>query len=234
MGLPLYLAMTASEILHAQQLPEHCAYMACHFSPYGTGLSNFPEQLPESSMLILNDRTPAQGHDPQLIADQMGQLAEQFHVSAVLLDLQRPDNQETSAIVQTILNTLSCPVGVSEHYAKEHVCPVFLSPPPLHCLLSDHIAPWQNREIWLEAALEGETITVTESGSSYSPLPPAQDLLPCHIDTRLHCRYRMTVSESHTRFSILRTWDDLHQLLREAQNLFVTRAIGLYQELKTQ
>ena len=45
MGLPLYLAMTAAELSAAEALPRKMAYMACHFSLYGTGLSNIPEQL---------------------------------------------------------------------------------------------------------------------------------------------------------------------------------------------
>ena len=54
-GIRLNLAMTAAE-LGAAPLPSHPAWMACHFSPYSTGLTNLPPKLPQDSLLILNDR----------------------------------------------------------------------------------------------------------------------------------------------------------------------------------
>ena len=76
MGISHYLAMTAEEIATTDILPEHTAYMACHFSPYGTGLTNIPESLPKNAILILNDRIPFCGHDKALIAKQLAQLME--------------------------------------------------------------------------------------------------------------------------------------------------------------
>ena len=66
-----YLAMTPAEFNSVSQPPPDFAYMACHFSPYGTGLGNLPTVLPPESLLILNDRTPIHGHDPQRIFDQL-------------------------------------------------------------------------------------------------------------------------------------------------------------------
>ena len=71
MALTLYLAMTAAELQNCRQIPEHIAWMACHFSPYSSGISNVPVQLPAGSVLILNDRIPPQGHDPELVARQL-------------------------------------------------------------------------------------------------------------------------------------------------------------------
>ena len=76
MPIPCYLALTAAEFANANQLPEKIAWMACHFSCYGTGLSNFPEDLPGGSVIILNDRTPPDKHDPQRILEQLQQLVE--------------------------------------------------------------------------------------------------------------------------------------------------------------
>ena len=88
MALPLYLALTAAEFQNCSSLPEHAAWMACHYSPYGLGLSNIPKDLPQGSMLILNDRTPPCRHDPELIARQLGEIAERFQCGGVLLDFQ--------------------------------------------------------------------------------------------------------------------------------------------------
>ncbi len=231
MALPLYLAMTAAEISCAQALPARCAYMACHFSPYGTGLSNFPLHLPEGAMLILNDRTPVQGHDPALIAAQLVQLAEEQQAIGILLDFQRPNVPRTAEIANAILSSLPCPVGISEYYARDLRCPVFLSPPPPDCPLPKYIAPWQGRELWLEAALEGQRTTVTPKGSSvtqdYSPDPVN---FP-HKDTKLHVHYKIEVAPNQIHFTLRRTQSDLTALIQEAEALGFTRAIGLYQQL---
>ena len=234
MPLPLYLAMTAAEISCAPALPASCAYMACHFSPYSTGLSNFPQALPPDSVLILNDRTPVQGHDPDLIAAQLAQCAEQWHVSAVLLDFQRPDDPQTAAISQAVVSALSCAVGISECYAADLTCPVFLSPPPLDRTLSAHISPWLGRELWLDAAMNTQLITVTPTGSQTTHGTLYEQADCPHSDPVLHIHYKIKVSPDQVCFTLHRTWEDLTALLQEAEALGITRAIGLYQELRSQ
>ena len=124
MALTLYLAMTCAEIQNCHSLPAHIAWMACHFSPYGNGLSNIPQQLPEDSVLILNDRIPPQGHDPKLVAAQLAQTAEKHSVARILLDFQRPDYDETAAVVSEVLQVAPCPTAVTPAYASQHTCPV--------------------------------------------------------------------------------------------------------------
>ena len=119
MVLPLYLAMTAAEIRANTDSPPNIGYMACHFSPYGTGLSNRPTHLPEGSILILNDRTPPCRHDPELIVRQLKALYEAIAPFGFLLDLQRPELQENSIIAKAITEALPCPVAVSDLYAKD-------------------------------------------------------------------------------------------------------------------
>lgn len=232
MALPVYLAMTAAEMQCCPALPPKVAYMACHFSPYSTGLSNFPEQLPKASILIVNDRTPPQGHDPDLIARQLSQLSEELECRAVLLDLQRPGDLETAAIAQAVTQALPCPVGISEAYAEALTCPVFLSAPPLHRPLEEAAALWPGRELWLELALGSQVITVTESGSRFDPAFPPEDLEDTLEDICLCCRYQIAVSQQDARFTLFRTPECLAKLLIKAEALGITRTIGLYQELK--
>ena len=85
-----YLAMTPAEFNSVSQPPPDFAYMACHFSPYGTGLGNLPTVLPPKSLLILNDRTPIKGHDPDLVLETIEQLTENSPCDGLLLDFQRP------------------------------------------------------------------------------------------------------------------------------------------------
>lgn len=231
MALPLYLAMTAAEMRGNDRIPPQFAYMACHFSSYGTALSNCPEFLPEGSLLILNDRTPVLGHDPALIAAQLSEAVGEWEADGVLLDFQRPDSSLTTKITESILAKLPCPVCVSEQYARELNCPVFLPPCPLNQPLSDYIGPWKGRELWLEAALDTQEITVTPTGSRISTDCPVWDSPFIHQDLQLHCHYCIDTGGDQVRFVLRRTEEDLSALLQEAEALNISRAVGLYQEL---
>ena len=232
MALPLYLALTAAEFQNSPLLPEHFAWMACHYSPYALDLSNTPSQLPENAMLIINDRTPAQGHDPALILRQVTELADTLHYKYMLLDFQQQDSPENNAVVQVLTTGSPCPVGVSDRYAKDLDCPVFVPPAPLHIPITQHLAPWQDREIWLEAALGGEVITVTDKGSHFSPLRSTELPDSAMEDSSLHCHYHIRTYDDHINFTLWRTREDLTNLLREAEALGVTLAVGLWQELQ--
>lgn len=230
MALPLYLAMTATEIRENALLPPQLAYMACHFSPYGTGLSNRPRSLPPGSMLILNDRTPIHGHDHGLIREQLEEIIERMRCSRLLLDFQYPGCEETAALAAVLVQSLPCPVGVSEGYAEELSCPVFLPPAPLDVPLQEYLHPFQGREIWLEAALDSMLITLTPKGASYSPLPYGA-FRDGHKEEKLHCRYHINITDDRADFTLFRTPEDLQSLLSEAESLGVTQAVGLWQEL---
>lgn len=231
MALPLYLAMTAAEFSEAETLPEQVAWMACHFSSYGLGISNSPQQLPPGSMVILNDRIPIHGHDPSLIARQLNTLWESVHPSCFLLDFQRPDVPETAAVAHAITETLPCPVGITEPYARELDCPVFLSPPPLHTALETHLKPWQGRQIWLEIAPDAETITVTADGAQIEPAESVPLEAPVFEEQRLHCRYHTSVKEDRAVFSLQRDKAHIRALLKTVEVFGVTQAVGLYQQL---
>ena len=81
MAITPFLAMTATEMYRNTSLPEKTAWMACHFSPYGLGLSNLPKELPPGSLLIVDDITPPHGHDPVFIAEQLIGCVDQFQCS---------------------------------------------------------------------------------------------------------------------------------------------------------
>ena len=228
MVLPLYLAQTAAEMA-GNPLSQNMAYMACHFAPGGKGLSNLPEELPSGAMLILDDSTPMDSHDPELIVEQLSEIITLHHCEALLLDFQRREIPGQQKLAELLAGALPCPVGVSELYAGDLPCPVFLSPVPPDRPLGTHLAPWQGRELWLEAALDGITLTLTESGCTASALPDTpEDGL---TDEKLHCRYTIETSEDAAVFHLWRTREDLAALLAEAQTAGVTKAIGLWQEL---
>lgn len=232
MGVCHHLAMTAAEISGAVQLPANPAYMACHFSAYGTGLSNAPALLPEDSLLILNDRVPICGHDHGLIAEQLKQLVQSLKCSALLLDFQRPDSPELSALAKRIAEDPPCPMAVSHIYAETLPCAVFLPPVPLHKSVAAHIAPWRDRAVWLEAALDAAHITVTEQGSEITPTPYAHPPADALVDAALHCSYEIKLEQGRVTFHLYRTPSQLESLLEEARTLGISKTIGLYQQLR--
>lgn len=229
----IYLAMTAAEIYHTASLPPKLAYMACHFSSYGTGLSNLPNRLPEGSILILNDRIPICGHDENLIVQQLLSLSETFSCPWILLDLQRP-TQEYTPLITALWEGLSGKIAVSQLYAKPFSCPVFLSPLPVGCTLEKHIEPWKDRPLWLDISCETAKITVTADGSHREALSyEAVEDLPLHSDI-LHCSYQISVKPDRAEFTLSRTKTHLPELLAEGMSLGISRFIGLYQQLHTQ
>lgn len=223
-----YLAMTAAEMAKREVFPFPVAWMACHFSPYGTGLSNLPTALPEGSMLMLNDRMPIAGHDPARIAGELGEIAAALRCSKILLDFQRPGNPETAQVVQAV-EKLPFPVGVSDCYAAERYCAVLLPPLPLTGLLEDYLAPWKGRDLWLEVALESQCVTVTEKGSVFSPCE-ATPSLPM-VDERLHCRYQIEMYPDTLQFTLQRGAGELQTLMDACVPMGVSCFVGLYQQL---
>lgn len=230
MVLPLFLAMNASEMT-VSSLPDHCAWMACHFSSCGEGISNLPASLPPGSILILNDRIPCQGHSADLIASQISEATSRFECESVLLDFQRPENPETELVVQAILSSLSCPVCVSEPYGKMHPCPVLLAPAPLHIPMEEYLAPWEGREIWLEAALCQQAITITKDGTDFASCIPSERYENGFFDETLCCQYFTQIEEKQIQFTLFDTMASLEKKLENARKLGVNRAIGLWQEL---
>ena len=230
MPLPLYLAMTAAEISKISSLPAHLAYMACHFSPYNKGLSNFPEQLPEGSMLILNDQIPVQDHDPERITVQMKDLVGKFHISSVLLDLERPGNNLTRQIARLLCESLPCRIAVTAMYADGLDCGVFLQVKPYE-ILSECCEPWKGRDIWLDGAVESLCIQVTKDGAAVAETTTQDRPLPFYHSS-LCAHYQTEVFPDQARFYIGRQKEDVSALLEQAKAYGVSRMVGLWQELK--
>ena len=163
MGFPMYLAMTREEMAgHPQR---QTAYMACHLSE--NGLCDLPSALPPDSILILNDSILPDRLDIPQILEELTQAVDRLAPNALLLDFERAGNPQLSQLVTAA--AASFPIIVSEPYAADLSCPVFLSAPLPHQSLSDKIKPWQNRELWLEATLSAEQMVLTVEGCSIRP-----------------------------------------------------------------
>lgn len=231
MDINCCIAMTAGEFSAAKTLPRRVGWMACHFSQRDSGLSNLPSTLPESSVLIMDDSRPPAGHDPRLIAEQLTEAVQKLGVETVLLDLQDPGNPETAAIAEHLAAALPCSVCVAAPYAEGLSCPVLVPMPPPHIHLERCLAPWKGRQIWLEATLEAEQITVTEQGSSVISLPFTDLTGDCFTEDALRCRYQIREHEKQVAFTLVRDRDMLRKLLGDAVKQGVYHFIGLYQQL---
>ena len=230
MGISHYLAMTAEEIAGADALPENLAYMACHLSPYGTGLTGFPEILPEKTMLILNDRIPFCGHDEILIGQQLTDWMGALHCSCLLLDFQRESTPKSLA--NHLVQSLSFPIGITADFSVGTDCPVFLPPVPPDTPLKDYLKPWTGREVWLETSREILRITLDTQGSSKKHLPFEGSGSWPFSEESLHCHYRTQVFPDRVEFFLTRTQEDQKALLKEAESMGVTTSVSLYQEMK--
>lgn len=232
MAITPYLAMTAGEIQRASALPRRAGWLSCHFSASGAGLSNLPVALPPGSLLILDDSTPMDGHDPEQIAGQLEDCGKRLDCAGILLDFQQSGAENIQNLVARLEKALTLPLIVPAGCGTEFRSPVFLPPVPADVPLAEYLSPWRGREIWLEAALDGLEITLTESGAARRPLPRwEQPEAEGFRDDGLHCHYRCEVREDAAVFTLWRSPEDLKALLAEAEGLGVTAAVGLYQEL---
>ncbi len=148
----------------------------------------------------------------------------------LLLDFQRPACGESEAIVEELLK-LPCPVCVSDPYAGEEHCPVFLPPVPPNMAAEEYLLPWQGREIWLDAALTGLCITITEKDAAVLHSGNFDCSSFPFTDEKLHCHYKMDIQQDSCQVYLQRSKEDLFQLLQDAEACGVTTAVGLYQEL---
>ena len=231
MDFNCHIAMTAIEFLRAKAYPPHFAWMACHFSQRNAGLCDLPDMLPDKAVLILDDSTPLDGHDPELVSAQLCYFIKRLQAETVILDFQTPDQAETLQMTDHLINKLPCTVCVAAPYAQQFSCPVLLPAPAHHVHLAEHLSCWSGREIWLEATLDTEKIIVTEQGSSILPLPYQEPQAHWFTEKNLHCRYQIRESENAVEFILTRDKEMLEALLKEGHQQGVHHFLGLYQQL---
>ena len=202
MVLPLYLAMSALEF---QPIP-HPAFLVLEDS-----------QIPPTGVLPVV--TDAFKVDRQFLLRLCQGRA------GVLLDFERPPSADARELIQG----LPCPAAAPPGYAEDG--PIFLPPPPLHVPLENYLAPWKDREVWLEAALQKQVITVTAEGAVISPVSPSGELSGGFYSEALCCRFTQKLTEDRAVFTLFDTPDTLKRKLERAASLGVTQAVGLYLEL---
>ena len=227
MSLRFYLAMTEAEIRSAPSLPRHLAYMACHFSPYGAGLTNIPQRLPKESLLIVNDRVPVFHHDPQLILRQLTAAVQRLNAFGVLLDFQIGNVPLTSQIVKALIDGLPCPVAVSPAYAEALSCPLF-SAPALHQRFCDFAPIKKGRSLWLDTYQETTKYKITATGCTTENSACTSGNR--FFDDTLQCSYQLSIGKDSATFTLSRQAEEIPKYLRAAEKAGISVAVGLYQQ----
>jgi hypothetical protein len=98
--------------------------------------------------------------------------------------------------------------------------------------LTKRCGAWQGREKWLELVPQTLRYTITPDYSRRETLEQAAREYP-HRDASLCCSYRIETEKNRAIFTLERTAEDLQALLRQAEELGFTRAVGLYQQLRS-
>ena len=227
MVLPLYLAMMDREMQDSPTLPPHIARMGCTFDPDGPGLLDLPESFPQDGMLIVDDRNPIGSHDPDAVTAMLAEAADRLGISCILLDFERPVTAAAQAMAARLSNALPCPVGMPPAYGAALDTPLFLTPCPLHVPMAEYLKPWQDREIWMEARMLRQSITVTPTGTVYGIPSPVDHLNGGYYDDVLRCECITEIMQQQVRFTLYDTPESLQQKWKHPN---ITRAIGLYQD----
>ncbi len=225
MDIKCWVAMNGAEFSR-EALPPNPAWMSCRFAPGGAGLSNLPPFLPTGAMVLLDDSTPPAGHDPLTVAAQLNSLVRAFGLAGIILDFQRPGSSQTYAMASYLVKALPCPVCVAYPYSQGLSGPVLLPPPPPHQLPKDYFAPWEGRELWLEAVPDAEEITLTREGAAVRSIPIPQQAMDFTEDV-LFCKYKLQILPDRAVFTLVRDRQMLNALLHDGVQYGVTRAVGI-------
>lgn len=231
MDLSIYLAFTGAELEAMLNHKGKTAWMGCHLSAYGSGITPPPAALKHCDLLVLTDETPPDGHDPKRVAGEFWAQAQALGCERILLDFQRPPTEESHRIIHQVMKNVTVPVGVTPSYAAQLDCPIFLPPPPLWTPLQEALSPWAGREIWLEIAPEDGCVTLTKDGSTYTPCEAKKAYT--FSDPGLCLSYCTEVSFDRATVYLHRDISNIAKWLEHAFSLGIRTAIGLYQQFST-
>lgn len=231
MAIRRFLGVMEAEMGGISEWPEHIAWMGCHFSPESGRICGLPGFSLPGGMLVLEDKVPFFGGDIGTLCGQMAMAVRALSCEALLLDFQKPVSDASSALAEALTKALPCPVILPPLLAKTLEGPVFLPPAPPDVSLEEYLAPWTGREIWLEVAMDGLTITLTETGADSRYHPHGEPKSQSHREEKLHCHYHAETAPHQIRFTLWRSREDVDDLIREAEMFGVTGCVGLWQEL---
>lgn len=225
MAFRRYPALAAEEVSTLASLPEHYAWMACHFDPRGKGLTGLPGNMPKGGILILNDEIPYAGQSSQIICELLKKCCDTFHLYGILLDFLRPAGAELKEVIRQIVSTLPCPIASADTYGIEGITPFIPMPELTQCPENF----FQNHSgAWLELYPQAKKYHMDQTGCRISDAQPlAQGL----SDERLCVHYEISVADNGADITMWRNETDRQALVDMAGDAGIEAVIGLHQEL---
>lgn len=230
MAIQRFLGVMEAEMDGISPMPENVAWMGCHYSKESGKICGLPPVLLAGSMVVLTDEVAFLEADHGTLCGQLWGAVGALSCRYVLLDFQKPVCEEAVCFAEKLAASLPCPVILPAALGGRLDGPVFLPPVPLDVSLPNYLAPWAGREVWLELALDGLEIRLTNSGARSSYLPHPLPFSASHRDERLHCHYNIETAPDAVCFNLRRAREDVEALVTEAEGLGVTGCVGLWQE----
>lgn len=228
MKIPLYLAVTSDEISKKVNLPTNTAWMSIRFDQAGDGLFNFPPAPFDKGILILDDYHPYSQHSCEKICHQLKNYMDENNYTGLLLDFQRPRDENLYNLARMLERELSCKVAMPPNYSNGDSI-VFLPPPSPVVSPADYLTPWKGREIWLDLTTQAYALCFTADGISERANP--NDVFPFY-DKSLCTHYHVKTVAENITFSFRRTREDCMSMLDEAEAYNVRAAFSLYHEME--
>lgn len=227
MEIPFYLAMTPCEIRQADDVPGHLSWMSAHFSKENELLCNLPENLPENSILVIDDAFPISEHNSALILEQLKMILNNSDLIEILLDFQREYNPKLKAFSAEVAGAFPNRVAVTPNYDNGKTI-VFLPPAPPNIPIQQYLVPWRDRDTWLDLTMSKLAMRIKQNSVI---MEDTCEVGKCpHISPELSTHYGITATNEEILIQFQRTKDDCNMLLQKAAEFGVTRGIGLYQE----
>lgn len=211
-------------------LPAQFAWMACHFDPNGNGIIDLPETLPPGCILILNDKTPYNGHNAERITQQLAECAQRYSIHGLLLDFERPISEALKETVRRLVYALPCPVACMKNLKIEGLVSVIQMPP----ILGTPEEYFHTKKgAWLELRKQAEKYQIEMDGcKSDSIREPQDELTEGQQETALCVHYHFTVNAENANLTLWRNRQDREIIMELAKQAGIDTIIGLYQEFR--
>lgn len=236
MSIPLFLAITAQEFPNLLSQPQKTAWMSVHFSSSGPGLSNLPHEIPQGSLIILDDQTPWSGHSIETVCREMVALLLMTRAYGLLLDFERPVEPEVVLLSRALCQCcreVGCVMGAPESYAVNPDTAIFISPLPCQVPLERLRIP--GRKLWLDASPTAYQLHISAhsaTGRSAEPGYISAGEPAAFTDQALCCQYRSWLSGDGIDVLLYHTTQTIEEMLEKSNADFIQLAVGLHREFR--
>lgn len=234
MSIPLFLAFTAEEFSQKVPFPAKTAWMSVHFSPNGSGLTNLPPQLPQGSLILLDDHIQWANHSIERVCQELVTVLQRTESIGLLLDFEREPTAETLLLTKALgrcCKELGVALSAPPKYLLEDDTTLFLSPFPCS-IAPENIDP--QRKVWLDISPVCHSIRISKDCTIGSPAPYTRAGIPnsqeVYWDEDLLCNYYSEADGDDIRITLFRDATSAAKLLNRLNPAKIQLAIGLWRD----